>query len=217
MFDWDALDDPLAIAQAMWNRVSSQGAEGISPDRFRTLFDRVYQDCEDVTTLWQLGGAANDYLRTFPDALAVPDRLPLTLLSSDNIKARVVGLKLLNRCDITDEVMVAEIIRAMRRSDEYERTGGVYELGQFLDRKQMNRAKLDPVLCTRLHRILNIFRNHHDPDRRRNAAFLIERLRELSQLRRQAAIRLNHVLPTAGGAFVATPASPLPITSEARG
>lgn len=128
----------------------------LDPREFRREFDRTYLDCSDIKTLWQLGGATNDYLRINPDAMDVPPDLPRRLLRSHHRDARVIGLKLLNRSYVSDAEIVAAIVRAIKKRDGYESCGGLYELGQLLDRRDISdldsslvhelRAALSPLL-----------------------------------------------------------------------
>ena len=120
----------------------------LDPTEFRREFDRIYHDCCDIKTLWQLGGATNDYLRVNRDAMVVPPDLPRRLLKSQHLYARITGLKLLNRSNVSDAEIVAAIVRAMNRRDGFESCGGLHELGQLLDRR--NISDLDSFLVREL-------------------------------------------------------------------
>ncbi len=176
MSKWDNYDNLLELARAMWKHVWSQQAVDLPPDQFRKLFARIYDNCRDIPTLWQLGGATNDYLRIYPDALTVPTDLPTMLLNSNDIETRIIGLKLLNRCNISDELIISEIIRAMQRRDQYESCGGFYELGELLDRHQTNGSEIEGDLVRRLQQVLATFREDEDDDTRSSARHLLERL-----------------------------------------
>ena len=104
----------------------------LEPVDFRREFDLIYSHSHDVKTLYQLGGVTNDYLRANPGAMPVPADLPRRLLSLSHVDARVVGLKLLNRSNVSGNEIVREIVRALNRRDGYESCGGLHELGQFL-------------------------------------------------------------------------------------
>ncbi len=128
--NWNDLRDPRELAERLW----SAEALALSPEEFQALFDRVYRNSDDIRRLWRLGGAANDYLRHHPHAIPVPPELAWTLLRSDHREARVIGLKLLNRIDVSDEALLGEILRAIERADDHESIGGLFELGNYLDR-----------------------------------------------------------------------------------
>jgi hypothetical protein len=133
----------------------------LDPRSFRREFDRIYHDCRDIKTLWQLGGATNDYLRANPDAMAVPAELPRRLLASHHLHARIVGLKLLNRSDVPDAELIATIVRALNRRDGNESCGGLYELGQLLDRRDA--LDLDSSLVHALRAALSPLVDDNEP------------------------------------------------------
>jgi hypothetical protein len=162
------------MARAMWEH-----ARGMPADSFKTLFDRVYNGTTDVTALWQLGGATNDFLRVHPGALTIPVELATTLLGARNKDARVIGLKLLNRCRVRDEMMVNEIIRALQRRDGYESTGGMCELRRLLERHQLDGSAIDGCLAARLSDELASLLNDDDETERHMAEALVEWLGDL--------------------------------------
>jgi hypothetical protein len=129
----------------------------LGPCEFRHEFDRIYRDCKNIKTLWQLGGVTNDYLRANPSAITVPVDLPRRLLAAHHVDARVIGLKLLNRTDVSDVEIVRAIIRAMNRRDGYESCGGIYELDEFLDRRDISDidSSLAYELCVALEPLAN--------------------------------------------------------------
>lgn len=135
---WDKIKDPLTLADALW----CQEAAELAPDRFRVLFERAYTAAPDIFCMWQLGGALNDYLRHNPAALEIPSDLPDRLLASDDVEARVIGLKLLAASDASDKEIARESIRAIARQDEYESYGGLWQIFALVD---------DPVRCANLN------------------------------------------------------------------
>ncbi|MEX1039882.1 MAG: hypothetical protein WDZ51_04590 [Pirellulaceae bacterium] len=150
MIDWDKYRSPLELARQLWHIPNMTELTCLPPSRFQTLFDRVYQSTDDEEALWRLGGATNDYLRANPGSFCVPAELPRRLLASQNVDARVVGLKLLNRCSASDEEVVAAITNALRRRDDYESNGGMVELSNFLDRRIPMEAKLEQSMAETL-------------------------------------------------------------------
>jgi hypothetical protein len=56
------------------------------------------------------------------------------LLESDHREARVIGLKLLNRCSSSASMVAPWIIRALGAKDDYEIYGGLHELYELLRR-----------------------------------------------------------------------------------
>ena len=135
MTDWDRIKPPLKLARSLWSVGNLQQLFRLPPERFEQLFARVYESTDDLETLWRLGGATNDYLRANPEAFRVPVELPRRLLASNHMDARIIGLKLLNRCPVDDEELVREFIRAMNRRDGDESCGGIFELSNFLDKR----------------------------------------------------------------------------------
>jgi hypothetical protein len=142
-------------------------AREIPADSFKTLFDRVYNCTTDVTALWQLGGAANDFLRVHPGALTIPVELATTLLGTHN------------RCRVRDEMMVNEIIRALQRRDSYESSGGMCELRRLLERHQSDGSTIDGCLAARLSDELAPLLNDDDETERNMAEALVEWLGDI--------------------------------------
>lgn len=167
--EWNRLDTPLKIAQALW---STQGRE-LAPAAFRELFERAYRQTNDLETLWQLGGAINDFLRHHSGSLEIPPQLPWRLLQSDDVEARVIGLKLLNRINVSDAERIDEFVRAIECHDGYEAVGGLHELGQFLDGYQNSSRKIPPASADRLRRALEAFRMKDDQNYRAWVAHLV--------------------------------------------
>ena len=146
---------------------------------FKLLFDRIYSNAEDINTLWQLGGATNDYLRRGVDTFPVPVDLAKRLLGSDNVEARVVGLKLYNRCSVPEANIVAEIVRALNRPEEYERYGGLYEAGNLIDRCRDSCVRLAVADVESLVAAIGAFANGRDDNDQRVARDRIMCLRSL--------------------------------------
>jgi hypothetical protein len=120
----------------------------LAPVEFRREFDRIYREADDIKTLWQLAGATNDYLRANPGAIDLPIELSRRLLMAEHRDARVIGLKLLNRSSVSDAEIVTAIVRTLKERDAYERCGGLYELGQFLERRRA--SEIDGLLTAEL-------------------------------------------------------------------
>lgn len=154
MIDWDKYRSPLELARQLWHIPNMTELACVPPRRFQTLFDRVYQSTDDEEALWRLGGATNDYLRANPGAFCVPPELPRRLLASQNVDARIVGLKLLIRCRVPDAEIVEAIVNALRRRDDYEGCGGIHELSNFLDHRLRNKAKLEQLMVEALLSVL---------------------------------------------------------------
>jgi hypothetical protein len=175
---WQNAETPLALARELWRVDNIPEVCALSPAQFRQLFDRVYEATDDVEALWQLGGATNDYLRSNPSAFEVPLDLARRLLYSDDVEARVIGLKLLNRRSDVVEEIVSEIVRALARQDNYESTGGIHELGEFLDRLETTGASLDSAQTNAIRRALaTLFEIAKCDEDRSFAASAMDRLR----------------------------------------
>jgi hypothetical protein len=150
LVDWDKCGSPTELAERLWDIDSLDQLACLSPDRFRTLFDRVYQQTDELHALWQLGGATTFYLQRNPGAFAVPTELPRQLLSSPHVDARVIGLKLLILCPVLESEITEAIVQALDKRDAYESCGGIHELNKFLDTRLQASGKLDHSLAARL-------------------------------------------------------------------
>jgi hypothetical protein len=123
-------DNTAKLAKELW----TAEALDLSPDEFQSRFDAIYSAVEGPATLWQLGGAANDYLRARPGSIVVPQELPPKLASSEMVDARIIGLKLMVRCSPDLGAIVALICRALESRRESELYGGLCELDNLLRR-----------------------------------------------------------------------------------
>jgi hypothetical protein len=133
-----------------------------------------------LETLWQLGGATNDYLRRNPGGVPVPIGLPKRLLASDDREARVIGLKLLNRCsDASTAEIIEESLRALKRGDRYEDYGGLYELGNLIERCRAAAVRLPVDIVDRLASAIDAFAVDKDKNDQRMASHRVECLRLL--------------------------------------
>ena len=168
--EWDRLGTPLEIAQSLWSR----DALKLPPMTFGELFDRAYSQTNDLETLWQLGGAINDFLRHRPGVLAIPPQLPSLLLRSDDVEARVVGLKLLNHIDVSDADRIDECVRAIARGDGYESVGGLHELGRFLKSCQGSGKRIPTASAERILRCLQACPERDEENCRAWVAHLVE-------------------------------------------
>jgi hypothetical protein len=144
---WRRFKSPFCRARGMWHDISR--VKHLSPHEFRKEFERIYHGCHDLKTLWQLGGATNDYLRTNPHAIDVPIALPRRLLAAHHLHARIIGLKLLNRTNVSDTEMVHAIAQALRSGDAFESCGGIFESLQFLDRRDVSRMDASLIQIVR--------------------------------------------------------------------
>lgn len=124
----------ISQARALWRSVWTDDSEKPSPAEFQSRFDALYNATSSPTALWQLGGAANDYLRGHPGAIKVPVELAPLLLKSRIVDGRVIGLKLLTRTSSNVAEICEAICSALDRRSEYERCGGLHELGVLHDR-----------------------------------------------------------------------------------
>jgi hypothetical protein len=148
-------DTTAKLAKELW----SPTALKLPPTEFRAKFDAIYASAEGIATLWQLGGAALDYLRSNPDALTVPSELAPTLLASSLVDARIVGLKLLNQCSPNLELISSSICGALESRHDGELYGGLCELSKLLDRARPPNALPVNELRPRLEQL----RNSRDP------------------------------------------------------
>lgn len=127
-------DNTAKLAKALW----SIEALDLQPAEFQSRFDAIYASAEGPATLWQLGAAANDYLRRNPDTIRVPDELAPQLLKSSLVDARIVGLKLLNRRPSETAAIVSAICEALDRDHKGEIYGGLCELDNLLRRLELS-------------------------------------------------------------------------------
>ncbi len=136
-------DNTARLAKELW---SSESLE-LDPATFQARFDAIYAEAEGPATLWQLGGAANDYLRMHADAIVVPPELIATLAASQMVDGRIIGLKLLNRCSSDVRSICTSICRALASSHEGELYGGLCELDGLLRRASHSAAlPVDDIL-----------------------------------------------------------------------
>jgi hypothetical protein len=123
-------DNTAKLAKALWSFES----QTLDPKEFQSRFDAIYRAAEGPATLWQLGGAANDYLRGRPGSIEVPPELAPALLASTMVDGRIIGLKLLTRCSSDFSAICASIAQALESKHEGELYGGLYELRNLLER-----------------------------------------------------------------------------------
>lgn len=123
----------FAEAKALW----STEALALSPADFQLRLDALLRRTDGLRILWQLGGATNDYLRRHPNSITVPQDLPIQLLSSTRMDARVIGLKLLVRLAFPLPVILQWIQSALHSSREDEVIGGLHELGNLLEQSDL--------------------------------------------------------------------------------
>lgn len=159
--------DRTSFRQA--KRLWSVTARELAPAEFQSRFDRLYPASRDLMTLWQLGGAANDYVRAHPHAIVVPMELATMLLAGDHVDARIIGLKLLNTLAAPVPQTIVYICAALRSTSDSEVYGGLYELGRLLDWSPQPALNEYPEL----QRQLQALGNSNDPYiRSRSADFL---------------------------------------------
>ena len=147
-------DHTAKLAKALW----SDEALELKPAEFQSRFDSLYATAEGLATYWQLGGAANDYLRRHPGAIAIPVELPLLLLASRLVDGRIIGLKLLNRCSSDLSLVCSQISTALGRKSKHELYGGLFELSNLLDRLSL----LSMTHRSELLLALSPLRSHRD-------------------------------------------------------
>lgn len=198
---WDQLETQVMLAHALW----SSEARTLSPSKFRELFDKAYENANDLETLWQLGGAINDYLRRFPGVLPVPPELPWRLLGSDDQESRVIGLKLLIRCDVPADRTIDEIIKAIERNDDYESHGGFYELGNLLERCRDNGKTIPASSAERLRQVLQRSLIDGDDNSRQRAEYLLYLLETTGSV--ESGVWNREDRPNAGGPSSTAPQS----------
>src|SRR5262245_58113283 len=117
-------DNTARLAKALW----SPEAKELSPGEFQARFDAIFSAAEGPATLWQLGGAINDYLRAHVGSVIVPTDLAPNLVASRMVDARIVGLKLLVRCSTDLSLIGTSICTALSSKHESELYGGLLEL-----------------------------------------------------------------------------------------
>lgn len=158
----ESRDNTARLAKELW----SPEAMELKPVDFQERFDAIYAAGEGPATLWQLGGAANDYLRLHPNSIRIPDELAPKLLDSEIVDSRIVGLKLLNRCSSDTAALSSAICRALESEYEGELYGGLHELGDLLSRL----APSSPLPVEELLVRLSKLRSSRDPYVRECAA-----------------------------------------------
>lgn len=142
-------DNTARLAKELW---SSESLD-LEPATFQARFDAIYAVAEGPATLWQLGGAANDYLRAHADAIVVPPELITALVASQMVDGRIIGLKLLNRCSSDTRSICTYICRALESGHEGELYGGLCELDRLLRRASQSVALAVDDISVRLDRL----------------------------------------------------------------
>jgi hypothetical protein len=173
--NWDAIESPLELARALW----TPDGWALPPSQFKSLFDRVYASTSDLKCLWQLGGASGDYLRIHPDSIDIPSELPLTLLRSADVDARIIGLKLFRRCHPRSDEVVEEIVRAVEDGDTNEGWGGLHELQELFEEIAAGKRMITPESYQHLVNALRPLSDHDDPYTRQTARRQLEWIDEL--------------------------------------
>ena len=168
--EWTTATDPLLIGVGMVNHPN------VSPSMFRGLFHFVLHHNSGLTCLWQLAIATIAQLERHPGTLHVPESLPIKLLRSNDLNARVIGLKLFVRyCDTSISNKVDEIIAGLpygRYLDDY---GGQHELGILIDTCERDKIEIDYYdRCRLVLALRSILTN--DDDIRAFANYLISRI-----------------------------------------
>jgi hypothetical protein len=184
MTNWDEINSPLELAWRLWEIELIKEVQELSLARFQQLFDRAYSaihkqlpDLRARKALWRLGGSAADYQGFHSVVIKVPLELPRLLLASRNKDHRVIGLKLLVRNPQSkDQEIVREIVRALRRRDSYENSGGIPQLSLFLDLRYPAGALPDPELVQSLIAAIKPFAK----GRKHTAPFATSQLRRLT-------------------------------------
>ena len=139
-------DAHFKAAQDLW----AIEARNMKPEEFQAKFAAIYDATDNIDTLWQLGGAVNDYLRSNsnPSAVKVPDELAPKLLEASRVDCKIIGLKLLVRCSNDLPTICREICRAFDRGDDWS---GLCELSNVLDRMRPPTSIPVRELRLRLH------------------------------------------------------------------
>jgi hypothetical protein len=163
-------DSTANMARDLWSAESQQ----LEPAEFQARFDAIYDAAQGLATLWQLGGAANDYLRARPQSIRVPPELISQLLAGKIVDGRIVGIKLLNRRSPDVEIIRSSIERALASQHESEVYGGLHELGGLLDRTMPG----SPLPAINLKAKLLSLQSSEDPYIRDRSTQLIEQLTE---------------------------------------
>jgi hypothetical protein len=141
-------DNTARLAKELW----TNEARSLEPAEFQSRFDAIYLAAEGPATLWQLGGAANDYLRSHPDSIKVPEELVTALLGSKLVDGRIIGLKLLNRCSIDNNTILSAISEALESHSKQEILGGLCELSNLLRRVEHSAGVVTEVIFRKLRK-----------------------------------------------------------------
>ena len=162
-------DATASLAKELWSTPSMT----LAPQEFQARFDALYSASSGIATYWQLGGAAVDYLRRYPNSLVVPPQLAMTLLDSRLVDGQIVGLKLLARHSSDTSIIAHWICIALESDHDGVLHGGLHELQTTIDRS----LSFAPDALRELLKGLSALRPSNDLVVRVQAERLVERLK----------------------------------------
>ncbi|NLE36974.1 MAG: hypothetical protein GX621_03020 [Pirellulaceae bacterium] len=157
----------VQIARVLWHPVGLH----LSVVQFERLYHLALDASPDDSTLYQLVGAAVDFLRFHPGAFLLPSHLVSRLLESPHTDSRIVGMKALAHSQVSPEYYVECILRCLRSSNESDKDIGLHQLGELIDRDHGKLLEmLDSDRIQQLYRAIGALMNDADETRRSTAA-----------------------------------------------
>ena len=159
--------NPIQIAGVLWSPIGLC----FSAAQFERLYWIVLQASPADCTLYEVVGAAVDFLRLHPGAFSIPPQIVSQLLQSSHPDWRVVAMKALSHADVPLAYHVDCILQCLKSENESDKEVGLYVLGELIDSNRASLSDLlDPDRVQQLHRALDEFAQDTDESRRTCAA-----------------------------------------------
>ena len=112
------------LAKELWSPAGMK----LTSRRFAQATRRIYHAGMSWRAKWLLGGALADYLGLHPATVETPAELVECLCTSRHVDSRVVGIKLLFRCDGDVSSHIGLVKRAFNDESSDVRSALVYEI-----------------------------------------------------------------------------------------
>jgi hypothetical protein len=102
-------------------------------DEFVTLYNRCLRESSDLAVIWQVLGAGVSFSQIRGIEIAAPTAAVESLLRSDDVEHRVVGMKAMFCTELPLESLLRYILVGLEKSDCYERAGAICSLLTLID------------------------------------------------------------------------------------
>jgi hypothetical protein len=151
------------IAGVLWNPIGLH----FSTAQFERLYRIVLDASPSDSTLYELVGAAVDFLRNHPGAFSISQDIVSRLLESPHVDSRIVAMKALSHSTVSLGYHVDSILRCLQRNNESDKDIGLYQLGELIEGYGSRLLQsLDSDRIQQLHRMLGELARDKDETRR---------------------------------------------------